>query len=128
MWCFFIVFNCNKRQEISTIVYFASTFALKAVSSTVDCFVVVYCLLLLIVFVVVYCCSMFLLLIAEQRMGSIHRELGWGKPHFYGGWGTRLVWWQSQIGQDLDQSMKYKASKFIFSYWNGYNTWKWRQM
>ena len=34
IWCLFIVFNCNKRLEISTFVYFASTFALKAVTST----------------------------------------------------------------------------------------------
>ena len=34
VWCLLIVFNCNKRLEISTFVYFANTFALKAVSNT----------------------------------------------------------------------------------------------
>ena len=33
-WCSFVVFNCNKRLEISTLVYLASTFSLWAVSST----------------------------------------------------------------------------------------------
>ena len=33
-WCSFDVFNCNKRLEISTFLYFTSTFALPAVSST----------------------------------------------------------------------------------------------
>ena len=34
VWCLLIVFNCNKRLKISTFVYFANTFALKAVSNT----------------------------------------------------------------------------------------------